>query len=55
MTATLDQDAVFSYGVATISRLLEIIGFFCRIQSLLWGFCKSEKEGAKKRTAPTQH
>jgi len=25
------------YGVATISRLLEIIGFFCRISSLLQG------------------
>ena len=24
------------YGVATISRLLEIIGLFCRILSLLW-------------------
>jgi len=26
-----------SYGVATISRLLQIIRLFCRIQSLLWG------------------
>jgi len=26
-----------SYGVASISRLLEIIGFFCRILTLLWG------------------
>jgi len=25
------------YGVATISRLLKIIGLFCRMSSLLWG------------------
>ena len=25
------------YGVATISRLLKMIGLFCRISSLLWG------------------
>jgi len=24
------------YGVATISRLLKIVGLFCRISSLLW-------------------
>ena len=27
---------VYMYGVATISRLLEIIRLLCRIQSLLW-------------------
>ena len=27
----------FTYGVATISRLLKIIGLFCRISSLLYG------------------
>ena len=26
----------FDYGVATISRLLKMIGLFCRILSLLW-------------------
>ena len=31
MRATLDQDAVLSYGVATISRLLKIIVLFCSI------------------------
>jgi len=28
---------IYLYGVATISRLLQIIVFFCRISSLLWG------------------
>jgi len=26
------------YGLATISRLLKIVGLFCRIPSLLWGY-----------------
>ena len=26
----------FGYGVATISRLLNMIGLFCKILSLLW-------------------
>ena len=25
------------YGVAAVSRLLKMIGLFCRISSLLWG------------------
>ena len=29
-----------NFGVATISRLLQIVGLFCRIQSLL--FCKRD-------------
>ena len=35
---------IYTYGVATSSRLLEIIGLFCRIQSLLQGsFAKETK------------
>ena len=30
------------YGVATISRLLKIIGLFCRIWVLLWGYFAKE-------------
>ena len=30
-----EQRAVFCYGVATLSRLLKIIGLFCKISSLL--------------------
>ena len=34
-TAVLDMQIEYSYGVATISRLLKITGLFCRISSLL--------------------
>ena len=41
------------YGVATISRLLQIIRLFCRISSLLQGSCANEtysfKEGLYRR------
>jgi len=33
---------ICSYGVATISRLLKIIGLFCRISSFLWGSVAKE-------------
>ena len=38
------------YGVATISRLLKIIGLFCRIQSLLWGSFAKETYNLKEPT-----
>ena len=38
------------YGVATISRLLKIIGLLCRIQSLLYGFFAKETDNFKKPT-----
>jgi len=36
------------YAVPTISRLLEIIGLFCRIQSLLWGSFAKETYNFKE-------
>jgi len=39
-----------SYGVATISRLLKIIGPFCRISSLLSGSFAKETYNSKKST-----
>ena len=30
-------DVLCRYGVATISRLLKILGLFCRVYSLLYG------------------
>ena len=38
------------YGVATISRLLVIIGLFCRIQSLLYGSFAKETYDLKEPT-----
>jgi len=38
------------YGVATISRLLKIIGLFCRIQSLLQGSFAKETYDFKEPT-----
>jgi len=38
------------YGVATISRLSKIIGLFCRIQSLLWGYFAKESYSFKEPT-----
>ena len=39
------------YGVATISRLLKIIGLFCRISSLLWGSFAKETYDFKEPTS----
>jgi len=39
------------YGVATISRLLKIIGLFCRIQSLLQGSLAKETYNLKEPTS----
>ena len=36
METRILNDPSGSYGVATISRLLKIIGLLCRISSLLW-------------------
>ena len=41
---------VACYGVATISRLLKIIGLFCRIQSLLQGSFAKETYHCKEPT-----
>jgi len=41
---------IYSYGVATISRLLKIIGLFCRIQSLLQGSFANETYNFKEPT-----
>ena len=38
------------YGVATFSRLLKIIGLFCRILSLLWGSFAKETYNFKELT-----
>ena len=38
------------YGVATVSRLLEIIGLFCRISSLLYGSFAKETYNIKEPT-----
>ena len=38
------------YGVATISRLLKIIGVFCRISSLLYGSFAKETYSFKEPT-----
>ena len=38
------------YGVATISRLHKIVGLFCRIQSLLWGYFAKETYHLKEPT-----
>jgi len=39
-----------AYGVATISTLLQIIGLFCRILSLLWGSFAKETYNFKEFT-----
>jgi len=39
-----------TYGVATTSRLLQIIGFVCRISSLLWGSFAKETYNFKEPT-----
>jgi len=33
----VESDSLCHYGVASISRLLKIIGLFCKISSLLYG------------------
>ena len=38
------------YGVATISRLLQIVGLFCRVSSLLKGFFAKETYNLKEST-----
>jgi len=40
----------YTYGVATISRLLRIMGLFCRIQSLLQGSFAKETYNFKEPT-----
>ena len=40
----------FIYGVASIRRLLKIIGLFCRISSLLWGYLSKETYNFKEPT-----
>ena len=37
MHTSISLGCYISYGVATISRFLKIIGLFCRIQSVLQG------------------
>jgi len=43
------------YGVATISRLLKIIGLFCRISSLLQGSFEKETFNFKEPTNREPH
>jgi len=38
------------YGVATMSRLLKMIGLFCRILSLLWVYFAKETHHFKEPT-----
>jgi len=44
------NDLSGSYGVATISRLLKIIGLFCRVSSLLWDSFAKETYNFKEPT-----
>ena len=44
------QGGVESYGVATMSRLLKIIGLFCRIWPLLYGSFAKETYNLKELT-----
>jgi len=44
------QRLLRKYGVATIRRLLKIIGLFCRISSLLWGSFAKETYHFKEHT-----
>jgi len=46
----LECEAQFSYGVASSSRLLKIIGLFCRILSLLVGSFAKETNNFKEHT-----
>ena len=39
-----------AYGVATIAKLLKIIGLFCKISSLLWGSFAKETCNFKEPT-----
>jgi len=41
---------LYVYGLATISRLLKIVGLFCRISSLLWGSFAKETYNFKEPT-----
>ena len=50
-----EQKYKFRYGVATISRLLKIIGFFCRISSLLQGSFAKETYNFKEPTTRSHH
>jgi len=45
-----DAPPTHGYGVATISRLLKIIGLFCRIWSLLQGSFAKETYNFKEFT-----
>ena len=42
-----------TYGVATIDRLLKIVGLFCRISSLIEGFFAKEIYNFKEPTNPS--
>jgi len=44
------NESLHPYGVATISRLLKIIGLFCRISSLLQGSFAKETYNFKEPT-----
>jgi len=45
-----EADLRFTYGVATIRRLLKILGLFCRISSLLKGSFAKETYNFKEPT-----
>jgi len=50
-TSVRDHSRVYvKYGVATISRLLKIIGLFCRISSVLKSSCVKETYNFKEST-----
>jgi len=42
LSLSLIESTRTKYGVATISRLLKIIGLFCRIVSFIGLFCKRD-------------
>jgi len=46
----IDHQVLSHYGVATVSRLLKIIGLFCRIPFLLQGFFVKETYNFKEPT-----
>ena len=49
-TLIATHETTWEYGVATISRLLKVIGIFCRIMSLLYGSFAKETHNIMELT-----
>ena len=50
MSDSIEIRTTIPHGVATISRLLKLIGLFCRISTLLWGSFAKETYTCKEPT-----